>query len=234
MALSDDYLVDQLIDMGVISDEEVVEAQTAAEEKGEGVIDTLVTKGIITLENVMQAKAASFGAEIIDLANYTIPDDVIQACPRNVVKNYNVVPVFNTPETITVALSDPSDLDTIDGLFHVLKKDEEDAGTAYAPAYAAENREPLMLQPCWPWGGPRETLARSRAETAAEACRFFVLRAVGRGPRSTHLSARLPHLLPSASAIIPTGTYRPRHSDPTKTVLNTKVKNVVKKQQPKS
>jgi type IV pilus assembly protein PilB len=125
VALSDDYLVDQLIDMGVISDEELVEAQTAAEEKGEGVIDTLVTKGIITLENVMQAKAASFGAEIIDLANYTIPDDVIQACPRNVVKNYNVVPVFNTPETITVALSDPSDLDTIDGLFHVLKKDVE-------------------------------------------------------------------------------------------------------------
>ena len=67
MAVSDDYLVDQLLDMGIITDEELAEAQTAAEETDGGVIDTMVTKAIISAENVLQAKAASFGAEIIDL-----------------------------------------------------------------------------------------------------------------------------------------------------------------------
>lgn len=140
MAVSDDYLVDQLLDMGIITDEELAEARSAAEEKDEGVIDTMVTKAIISPENVLQAKAASFGAEIIDLANYTIPDEVIQACPRNVVKQFNVVPVFNTPDAITVALSDPSDLDTIDGLYHVLKKNVEVRVATPAAIQAAINQ----------------------------------------------------------------------------------------------
>ena len=125
MAFGDDYLVDTLLDMGIITDEELAEAQSEAAEKDAGVIDTMITKGIIMQQNVLQAKAASFGAEMIDLENFTIEDDVIKACPRNVVKQFNVVPVFISDSSITVAMSDPSNLDVIDGLHHVLHKDVE-------------------------------------------------------------------------------------------------------------
>ena len=125
MAFGDDYLVDTLLDMGIITDEELAEAQSTAAEREAGVIDTLITQGVIAQQNVLQAKAASFGAEMIDLENFTIEDSVIQACPRNVVKQYNVVPVFVSEGSITVAMSDPSNLDVIDGLHHVLHKDIE-------------------------------------------------------------------------------------------------------------
>ncbi len=140
MAFGDDYLVDTLLDMGMITDEELAEAQSAAAEAEAGVIETMVTKGIITDMNVLQAKAASFGAEMIDLENFTISDDVIKACPRNVVKQFNVVPVFNDEHTITVALSDPSNLDVIDGLHHVLHKQVETRVASESQIQAAINQ----------------------------------------------------------------------------------------------
>ncbi len=123
MSVSDDYLVDTLYDMGFISNDELEEARYAAGESGNGVVDTMIQRGMINPLNVVQAKAASFGAEIIDLASIEIPDEVVQTVPRNVVKRYKVVPVRMTSSEITIALSDPSDLDTIDSLHHLLKKE---------------------------------------------------------------------------------------------------------------
>jgi len=123
VSVSDDYLVDTLYDMGFISNDELEEARYAAGESGNGVVDTMIQRGMINPLNVVQAKAASFGAEIIDLASIEIPDEVVQTVPRNVVKRYKVVPVRMTSSEITIALSDPSDLDTIDSLHHLLKKE---------------------------------------------------------------------------------------------------------------
>ena len=123
MAVSDDYLLDTLYDMGWVSQEEIDEARAVADEAGEGVVDTMISKGIIAEMNVIQAKAASFGAEIIDLEDIKIEDDVVQSVPLHLVKRYKVVPVASDDHTVTVALSDPSDLDTIDSLHHLLKKE---------------------------------------------------------------------------------------------------------------
>ncbi len=50
-----------------------------------------------------------------------LPDEVVAAIPRHVAKRYRVVPVYRHDGAIGVALSDPSDLDTIDTLHHLLK-----------------------------------------------------------------------------------------------------------------
>src|SRR2546425_5037859 len=49
-----------------------------------------------------------------------LTDDVISAIPRHIAKKYNVVPLYRHDNTVTVALSDPSDLDTLDSLQHLL------------------------------------------------------------------------------------------------------------------
>ncbi|MBI3191412.1 MAG: Flp pilus assembly complex ATPase component TadA, partial [Pedosphaera parvula] len=66
---------------------------------------------------------AQFGAEVIDLTEMRIPDEVITAVPRHIAKRYKVVPVYAHDSSITIALSDPSDLDTIDSLHHLLRKE---------------------------------------------------------------------------------------------------------------
>jgi general secretion pathway protein E/type IV pilus assembly protein PilB len=121
VAEKDDYLVDILIDLGFVSPEQVASLKNEAQGAGVGVVDLMVANKIIRPADVTQAKAAHFGAEVVNLSEIKIPDDVIAAVPRHIAKKYRVVPVFKHDGTLTVALADPSDLDTIDSLTHLLR-----------------------------------------------------------------------------------------------------------------
>ena len=125
MAVKDDYLIDSLIDMGLLTSEQVDEVRPDAEAAGEGVIDTLIARGEMMAEGLTTAKAAHAGAEVIELGAMRIEDSVISAVPRNVVKRFNAVPVYSTDDTVTMAVSEPSDLELIDGLQVALGKQVE-------------------------------------------------------------------------------------------------------------
>jgi len=120
VAARDDYLIDTLAEMGVVTDEELALAQDESMSSGEGVVDTLIAKGVVMPIQVSQAKAAQFGTEFIELGEQTIDDDVVSAVPRNVAHQYKVVPLYMDELSVTVAMADPSDLDAIDGLGQTL------------------------------------------------------------------------------------------------------------------
>ncbi|HVU09067.1 MAG TPA: ATPase, T2SS/T4P/T4SS family [Verrucomicrobiae bacterium] len=120
MAERDDYLADVLVDLGLANAEQVAKARQEAETAGVGVIDLLLANKAIRPADVTQAKAAQFGAEVVQLSGMKIPDDVIAIIPRHIAKKYRVIPVFKTDNKVAVALADPSDLNTIDSLTHLL------------------------------------------------------------------------------------------------------------------
>ncbi len=120
MAEKDDYLVDILVDLGLVTPDQVAAHRTEAQAAGVGVVDLMVANKVIRPADVTQAKAAHFGAEVVNLADIKIDDEVIAAVPRHIARKYRVVPVFKHEDNLTVALSDPSDLDTIDSLTHLL------------------------------------------------------------------------------------------------------------------
>jgi len=122
VAASDDYLIDHLVDMGFVSREQVEGVRPKADETGDGVVDLLVGEKALTRGQVAQAKAAHFNAEFVALSDMRIADEVLAAVPRNVAKKYNAIPVYVTEDGVSVALSDPSDLETIDALQHLLNK----------------------------------------------------------------------------------------------------------------
>ena len=123
MSARDDYLLETLTEMGVVTDEERALAEDEAMSSGEGVVDTLITKGVVMAIQVSQAKAAQFGAEFVEIAEQTIEDDVISSVPRSVAHQYKVVPLYQDDLSVTVAMSDPSDLDAIDALGQALNKE---------------------------------------------------------------------------------------------------------------
>ena len=125
MAAKDDYLIETLIDLGYVTHEQVASVQPDAETTGEGVIDLMVTRNMLPRSAVTQAKATYFHAEVVVLAEMQLPDDVVASIPRHVAKRYRVVPVYRHDGVIGIALSDPSDLDTIDSLHHLLHLDIE-------------------------------------------------------------------------------------------------------------
>jgi len=57
VAAKDDYLIDTLVDMGLLMSSDIDDARTEADNTGEGVIDTLVKKGVIASSQVAAAKA---------------------------------------------------------------------------------------------------------------------------------------------------------------------------------
>jgi type IV pilus assembly protein PilB len=154
VAAKDDYLLDTLIDLGYVTNDQVTTVQPDSESNGEGVIDLLVTRKIIPASAVTQAKATYFNAELVQLSEMRLADDVVAAIPRHVAKRYRVVPVYRHDGVIGVALSDPSDLDTIDTLHHLLRLDvepkvasEEDLDAALNKYYgAADDSVGKMIQ----------------------------------------------------------------------------------------
>jgi type IV pilus assembly protein PilB len=120
VAEKDDYLADILVDLAFVTAEQVAALRKEAHDAGVGVVDLMVANKIIRPADVTQAKAAHFGAEVVNLAEIKIADDVIATIPRNIARKYRVVPVYKHENSLTVALADPSDLDTIDSLTHLL------------------------------------------------------------------------------------------------------------------
>lgn len=109
-----------LVDLGFTTHDQVAHARTEAQASGVGVVDFMVANQLVRAEDVTQAKAAHFGAEVVNLSQMQIADDVISAVPRHIARKYRVIPVYKHDNNLTVAISDPSDLATIDSLQHLL------------------------------------------------------------------------------------------------------------------
>src|SRR5688572_12750884 len=154
MAAKDDYLLDQLVDLGFVTRPQVDALQVEADAAGAGVVDMLVERKLVRPQDLTTAKAAHFGCKVVNLAEMRLDDEVISAVPRHIAKRYKVIPVFKHGHGVTVALSDPADLDTIDSLNHLLKADitvnvasEEDIDSALAKYYgAADDSVSKMIQ----------------------------------------------------------------------------------------
>ncbi|HMJ64255.1 MAG TPA: ATPase, T2SS/T4P/T4SS family, partial [Candidatus Binatia bacterium] len=154
MAAKDDYLLDQLIDLGFVTKPQAESLRVEADAAGSGIIDLLLERKIIRSQDLTTAKAAHFGYEVVNLTELRLVDEIISAIPRNVAKRYKAIPIFKHGHSITVALSDPADVDAIDGLTHSLRAEivvsiasPEEIEAALAKYYgAADDSVSKMIQ----------------------------------------------------------------------------------------
>ena len=73
----------------------------------------------------MNPRAAHFGADEVDLRNVQFTPELLACVPAASARRYRVLPVFSTPDKLRVAVADPADLDAIDSLQHLLRRDLE-------------------------------------------------------------------------------------------------------------
>jgi len=141
-------LLENLIDLGYVNHGQVEALRSEAEAAGTGVVDLMLERKIVTSAIVTQAKAAHFGVEMITLSDLRLDDDLISSVRRDVAKRYRVIPVFRHGNHLSVALTDPSDLNTIDSLQHILRAEldvkvasEEDIDAALKKYYGADDSD---------------------------------------------------------------------------------------------
>jgi type IV pilus assembly protein PilB len=125
MAAQDEYVVEILRDVGLITHDDLQKAKEVSKHENIGIVEALIKMGRITQMDVSKALASQFGMDTINLAEYRVPDDVISLVPRHIARRYKIIPVYKHDNTLTVAISDPLDVDTVDSLRYILKMNVE-------------------------------------------------------------------------------------------------------------
>ena len=125
MTGSDELILDLLVSRGMVTDSQAAVAREQADEKGQSIVEALEDLGFVDEGQVMMLLAGEYGMDTFDLSDYTIPEEVIQSIPSEIARQYKVVPVMRSDGTIIVAMSDPTDLETLDSLRYILKGDVE-------------------------------------------------------------------------------------------------------------
>lgn len=125
MKQSDNYIIEVLKDVGLVNSEQVESAKANAESKNMGVVDALVDEGVVSRMEVLKTIGMKLGMDVIVLSEHDIPHEVIKQVPAEIARRYKIVPVYSSEHALTVALSDPLDIETLDSLRYLLKRNVE-------------------------------------------------------------------------------------------------------------
>lgn len=123
MAQNEDYIVEILLDVGLLTRAQVEDARQQT--GGSGILKSLIDEQFITQEDVSRTMAAQNGMEFVDLATVAPPPDVIETMNLENARRYRAVPVQIRDGTLVVAISDPMDMEAADALSFILNRDVE-------------------------------------------------------------------------------------------------------------
>ena len=115
----DDYLLDAMTDLHFVNAEQVAIARTQAKH-GQSVVSVLLEKNQITHEEIAEAKAAHFGTDVICIRDWFINSGVIALISPAQAWCHRIMPIGKEDGVVVVAMTDQSDMDTIDTFVHLL------------------------------------------------------------------------------------------------------------------
>ncbi|MDD4016326.1 MAG: ATPase, T2SS/T4P/T4SS family [Kiritimatiellae bacterium] len=146
VAPSYDPLVDLVVSNGIIDQQQADELREEHKNTGKSIRTLLIDNGYVSEDDLLGMMAAYQGCDVVDLAVMSLDTDVIQGIPASVARMYNVLPVYATAGTITLATSDLIDPHVMDELMFVLTKDvqfvlarENDVRTRVTEYYGDES-----------------------------------------------------------------------------------------------
>lgn len=129
-----------LLRKGVISPEQLTEAQQLAAEQKKPVAECLMHLEYATGDDVMRAMAKHHNMKYVDVSSFSIPENVIELVPEAVARENSVIPIEETDDSLTVAVSDPMDLETIEKLRFILNRRIDTALSSRESIQGAINR----------------------------------------------------------------------------------------------
>ncbi len=118
-----DPLLDLVVSNGIIDQQQADEMKDEHKNTGQPIRKLLIDNGFVSEDDLLGMMAAYQGCEMIDLGVMSLDTDVIQSIPASVARMYNVLPVYATAGTITLATSDLIDPHVMDELMFVLTRD---------------------------------------------------------------------------------------------------------------
>ena len=122
MATGMDKYTEILIRQGVISPDQLAEAQQMAKDTAMNVDEALIRLGYATGDEVMRAVAEEHRLDFVNLDEVVIPPSVIELVPESLARENCVLPMAEDDGSLKVIVSDPLDLDTFEKLRFILNR----------------------------------------------------------------------------------------------------------------
>src|SRR5574344_2305985 len=109
MTSNDEYVLQILVERGIVSADQVDSVAKSMKADNETTLDVLVSGGTIGEDDVLGTVADQFGLKYCHLNADVIKPEIVKEIPADIAKKYGVVPVMSDEDSITVALSDRSE-----------------------------------------------------------------------------------------------------------------------------
>jgi len=96
-----------LIERGVINREQLTTALEHKKDHGGLIGEGLVDLSFATEKDIAQALTAQYGFPYLPLATYEIDQEVINAVPENVCRQFCLIPIDKIGKSLTLAMANP-------------------------------------------------------------------------------------------------------------------------------
>ena len=124
---SDDMILDILVENGKITDEQIESSKAEVGVRASTVLGVLVILGAVDEKELVSFLAEYFSMEGIEVADNTIEPDVLDLVPAGFARDNMIMPIRSDAGVLTIAMTNPMDVDTIDNLTVELSKNEKTA-----------------------------------------------------------------------------------------------------------
>ena len=104
-----DKIGEILINQGLITKEQLGPALDESDSGGESLIEVLAKQGVASQEELVRSLSESFGFAFVDLAGMPPEPAAIQALPEEICHRLQIVPLFLSQGTLTLAVLRPLD-----------------------------------------------------------------------------------------------------------------------------
>jgi len=114
-------LKQDMVDDGLITGEKLAEAETMAQESNESLQEVLIKSKALTKEQLVKFIGDKIHVPYIDLKNYAIDRNVLDSVSEKIARRYKIIPLFLIEGILTIAMSDPLDIISIDDISAVVE-----------------------------------------------------------------------------------------------------------------
>ena len=106
----------RLVQDGIISEEQLQEAQAAARKQKVPLVAYIVNENLADSRAIAVAASHEFGVPLLDLDAVEIEIDVIRAVDQKLISKHRVLPLVKRGQRIFLGISDPTNLQAIDDI----------------------------------------------------------------------------------------------------------------------
>ncbi|MFZ0615484.1 MAG: ATPase, T2SS/T4P/T4SS family [Chthoniobacterales bacterium] len=123
MPANDDYVIEILKDVGLVTQEQVQEL--SGRTGGLHLVENLVKEGLVSAEDITRTLASQNGMDYIDLAQVTPSPELVGLLTPEIARRYKTVPVSEHDGSVVLAVADPMDFEAFDSIGFLLKRPVE-------------------------------------------------------------------------------------------------------------